>query len=66
MQWKYGSQTSLDLGGRLHIEVFVEKDVKFKVFKEIHDQTTRITKRKHFHILSVLILNKSLPIQPNA
>jgi hypothetical protein len=61
MQWTDGSQTALDLGGCLRSELFVEKDVKIEVYKEIHDQATRITKSKAFPYLSVLSLYKSLP-----
>jgi hypothetical protein len=60
MQWKYGSQTALDLGGCLRIELF-EQDVKSKVYKEIHDQVTRIIKSKAFPYLPALSLDKSLP-----
>jgi hypothetical protein len=61
MQWKDGSRTALDLGGCLRNELFVEKDVKIKVYREIHDQATRITKSKAFPYLTVLSLDKSLP-----
>jgi len=55
------AQTALDLGGCLRSELFVGKDVKIKVYKEIHDQATRITKSKALPYLSVLSLDKSLP-----
>jgi len=56
---KNGSQTALDLGGCLRNELFVEKDVKIKVHKEIHDQATRITQSK---AKSAPSLDNSLPI----
>jgi len=61
MQWKDGFQSALDLGGCLSNELFVEKDVKIKVYKEIHDKVTIITKSKAFPCLSALSLDKSLP-----
>jgi hypothetical protein len=61
MHWKHGSQTAMDLGGCLRIVLYVQQDVKIKVYKEIHDQATRITKSKAFPYLSALSLDKSLP-----